>query len=73
MSDIRSNAQSKIASVSADDEDINDLEESYNYNIFNGTPDKDSPWAKFIDPDYDMEDNDDEEKRAPDEEKSTRI
>ena len=49
VSDIRKNAQRKTE-TSSDGfvVDIN-IEESYNFNIFDGTPDQESPWARFID------------------------
>ncbi|KAL7535600.1 hypothetical protein ACHAWF_005208 [Thalassiosira exigua] len=45
VSTIRSNAESKSGK-----EDLPDAE-SFIFNIFDGSPDEDSPWAKFIDPD----------------------
>jgi len=60
VSDIRLNAKRKaeIEDAVAEDDDL--LAESYCFNIFDGTPDEASPWAQFIDPDSDNEDDDEE-------------
>jgi len=71
VSDIRLNAKRKaeIEDAAVEDGVASDdlLAESYCFNIFDGTPDEASPWAQFIDPDSDNED-DEEKERGSDEE-----
>jgi len=58
VSEIRSNAQKRSESHGEDDTAADDLKESFNFNVFDGTPDPDSPWAKFIDQGDDSDDED---------------
>ena len=62
--EIRSNAERKSqepSTQSTHENNESEVGESFNFNIFDGSPDPDSPWAKFIDQDYDdaNEDGDD--------------
>jgi len=50
VSDIRSNAQRRSENDNEDATNSEEsLEESFNFNVFDGTPDPDSPWARFFD------------------------
>ncbi|KAL9188855.1 hypothetical protein ACHAXT_011345 [Thalassiosira profunda] len=49
VDEIRSNARTKSEAESS----ATDGEEDYTFNIFDGTPSPDSPWAKYIDQDSD--------------------
>lgn len=55
VSDIRLNAESRAN----ESETLDNSTKSYDFNIFDGVPDEDSPWAKFIDPDSDNGHDDD--------------
>ena len=62
--DIRSNAEKKSQQPSAHSTHENnesEVGESFNFNIFDGSPDPDSPWARFIDQDYDGANDDGDE------------
>ena len=54
VQDIRSSANKK-AKFGLGETD--DTRENYTFNIFDGTPDEDSPWAKYIYQDDDYSDN----------------
>mmetsp|Transcript_1233 Transcript_1233/g.2683 ORF Transcript_1233/g.2683 Transcript_1233/m.2683 type:complete len:400 (-) Transcript_1233:37-1236(-) len=47
VSDIRSNTRRKRES--SEEVATNDLAESFSFNVFDGVPDPDSPWARFFD------------------------
>eukprot|EP00581_Thalassiosira_minuscula_P007225 CAMPEP_0183706654 /NCGR_PEP_ID=MMETSP0737-20130205/3423_1 /TAXON_ID=385413 /ORGANISM="Thalassiosira miniscula, Strain CCMP1093" /LENGTH=335 /DNA_ID=CAMNT_0025934117 /DNA_START=183 /DNA_END=1190 /DNA_ORIENTATION=+ len=51
VAEIRKNAEKKNERDMAETEDNMEQRESFVFNIFDGEPDPDSPWAKFIDPD----------------------
>ena len=51
--DIRSSAERKVKVGS---EETDDRRESYIFNIFDGAPDEDSPWARYIVQDDDHSD-----------------
>eukprot|EP00580_Thalassiosira_gravida_P009242 CAMPEP_0201639404 /NCGR_PEP_ID=MMETSP0493-20130528/19223_1 /ASSEMBLY_ACC=CAM_ASM_000838 /TAXON_ID=420259 /ORGANISM="Thalassiosira gravida, Strain GMp14c1" /LENGTH=90 /DNA_ID=CAMNT_0048112789 /DNA_START=281 /DNA_END=553 /DNA_ORIENTATION=+ len=38
---------------------VSEERDSFTFNIFDGTPDEDSPWARFIDQDDDISDGSD--------------
>ena len=57
VADIRESAKRKEEDSGVDESETRDRRESFNFNIFDGTPDKDSPWAMFIDPESDEEEN----------------
>ena len=60
VQDIRASAAGKSEGMSS--EVISEsLKSSFNFNIFDGTPNEDSPWAMFIDPDTDNEEESPEE------------
>ena len=54
VEDIRSSAERKLKSGM---EETDDRRESYTFNIFDGAPDEDSPWARYINQDDDYSDN----------------
>ena len=54
VEDIRSSAERTIRSSA---EETDDRRVSYMFNIFDGAPDEDSPWAKYINQDDDYSDN----------------
>mmetsp|Transcript_34690 Transcript_34690/g.60992 ORF Transcript_34690/g.60992 Transcript_34690/m.60992 type:complete len:155 (-) Transcript_34690:116-580(-) len=54
VQDIRSSAERKVKVGS---EETDDRRESYIFNIFDGAPDEDSPWARYIVQDDDYSDN----------------
>ena len=56
VSDIRASALRKEENVSAENA-RDSIRSSFNFNIFDGTPNEDSPWATFIDSYSDEEEN----------------
>jgi len=58
VEDIRKNAEEKNVRDTAESDDNEEERESFKFNIFDGEPDEDSPWARFIDPDGTSDDDD---------------
>ena len=54
--DIRLKAERSNADLTSDDKCV-EPDERMSFNIFDGIPDKDSPWARFIDEDYEDEEH----------------
>ena len=75
--DIRNNAERKLVEqVTVKRVSGSSRRDSCVYNIFDGTPDMDSPWAQFIDPESDNEEgiiDEDEEGEIVNDEGGIRI